>query len=136
MSQPAPAGQPTAADPAPPVASWRTYGRLMPFLRPYLRPLALVLVVSLLATALTLAQPYLSKLLIDRALVPRDMTALTEIALLMVGFAVVGYGLNIFASYRYVSASAAMLFDIRAALLRHLQTLSPRFYGGLATSSG
>jgi ATP-binding cassette subfamily B protein len=112
------------------VASWRTYGRLVPFLRPYLRPLLLVLAVSLLGTALSLAQPYLSKLLIDKALLPGDLTALIEIALLMVAFGVVGYALNIFASYRYVSSSAAMLFDIRVALLRHLQTLSPRFYGG------
>lgn len=116
---------------APPsVASWRTYGRLLPFLRPYLRPLVFVLVISLLGTALSLAQPYLSKLLIDKALLRRDMDALIEIALLMVALSVVGYAVNIFASYRYVSASAAMLFDIRAALLRHLQTLSPRFYGG------
>ncbi|WP_296594855.1 ABC transporter ATP-binding protein [Phenylobacterium sp.] len=112
------------------MASWRTYGRLLPFLRPYLRPLLLVLVVSLLGTSLSLAQPYLSKLLIDKALVPRDMTALVQIALLMVAFGIAGYALNIFASYRYVSSSAAMLFDIRVALLRHLQTLSPRFYGG------
>lgn len=112
------------------MASWRTYGRLVPFLRPYLRPLVVVLLVSLMGTALSLAQPYLSKLLIDRALLRRDMAALIEIALLMVAFGIVGYALNIFASYRYVSSSAAMLFDIRVALLRHLQTLSPRFYGG------
>ena len=49
---------------APSVASWRAYGRLIPFLRPYLRPLLVVLVVSLAGTALNLAQPYLSKLLI------------------------------------------------------------------------
>ncbi|HEX7943864.1 MAG TPA: ABC transporter ATP-binding protein, partial [Phenylobacterium sp.] len=112
------------------MASWRSYGRLVPFLRPYLRPLVVVLVVSLAGTALSLAQPYLSKLLIDKALLRRDMTALIEIAGLMVAFSIVGYVLNIFASYRYASASAAMLFDIRVALLRHLQTLSPRFYGG------
>ena len=120
-------GQPATP---PPVASWATYGRLLPFLRPYLRPLLLVLVVSLFGTALSLAQPYLSKLLIDQALLRRDMTALVEIALLMVAVGIVAYAVNIFASYRYVQASAAMLFDIRAALLRHLQTLSPRFYGG------
>lgn len=121
---------PPSAPVAPPVASWRSYGRLAPFLRPYVRPLLLVLVVSLASTALNLAQPYLSKLLIDHALLRRDMDALIQIALLMVAFGVVGYVLNIFASYRYVSSSAAMLFDIRVSLLRHLQTLSPRFFGG------
>ena len=130
MNAPAPPPGPPATPAPPPVASWGTYGRLLPFLRPYLRPLVVVLVVSLAGTALSLSQPYLSKLLIDQALLKRDMTALVEIALVMVGVAIAGYVLNIFASYRYVSASAAMLFDIRAALLHHLQTLSPRFYGG------
>lgn len=129
-SPPAPHPVARGARPEPAIAEWRTYGRLRPFVRPYLRPLLLVLLVSLLSTALNLAQPYLSKLMIDNALLKRDMSALIEIAVLMIGVTIAGFGLNILASYRYVSASAAMLFDIRVALLRHLQTLSPRFFGG------
>ena len=120
----------TAADKPAAVAGWRTYARLWVFMRPYLRGLVLVLAVSFLSTLLSLAQPYISKLLIDRALLRRDMTALIEISALMVAATVAGYALNILASYRYVSLSAAMLFDIRVALFRHLQTLSPRFYAG------
>ncbi|WP_242129433.1 ABC transporter ATP-binding protein [Sphingobium sp. Sx8-8] len=110
------------------IADWRSYRRLLPFLRPYRGALALVLAISLLSTALNLSQPYLSKLMIDQALMRRDMGALVEIAAIMVVVALAGFALNMLASYRYVAASAAMLFDIRAALLRHLQTLSPRFY--------
>ncbi len=113
-----------------PVASWRSYGRLWAFVRPYAHRLLLVLLVSLLATALGLVQPYLSKLMIDQGLLRHDMVALVRVAAAMFVLAVLGFGLNILASYRYVSASAAMLFDMRLALLRHLQTLSPRFYGG------
>ena len=111
-----------------PVANWQTYRRLWVFIRPYSRPLCLVVLVSLGATALTLFQPYVSKLLIDRALLPRDMHALLWIAGIMLATSVLGFGLNVLASYRYVKISAAMLFDIRLALFRHLQTLSPRFY--------
>ncbi|MFB0872400.1 MULTISPECIES: ABC transporter ATP-binding protein [unclassified Sphingobium] len=117
------------SDAAPPVADWGTYRRLAPFLKPYRGALLLVLAISLLSTALGLAQPYLSKLMIDQALLKRDMGALVEIAAIMVGVTVAGFAVNILASYRYVALSAAMLYDIRAALLRHLQTLSPRFYG-------
>jgi ATP-binding cassette, subfamily B, bacterial len=46
----------------------------------------------------------------------------------MFGATVLGYALNILSSYQYVRVSAAMLFDMRLALYRHLQTLSPRFY--------
>jgi ATP-binding cassette subfamily B protein len=114
--------------PAPPVAYWQTYRRLWVFIRPYWKPLCLVVIVSLGATALTLFQPYVSKLLIDRALLRRDMHALLWIAGIMFATSVLGFGFNILASYRYVKISAAMLFDIRLALFRHLQTLSPRFY--------
>ncbi|HUD92082.1 ABC transporter ATP-binding protein [Sphingobium sp.] len=113
----------------PPVADWRTYRRLAPFLKPYRGALLVVLAISLLSTALGLAQPYLSKLMIDQALLKRDMGALIEIAAIMIAVTIAGFAVNILASYRYVALSAAMLYDIRAALLRHLQTLSPRFYG-------
>lgn len=111
------------------VADWRTYRRLGVYIRPYVRPLLLVLAISLLSTALGLAQPYISKLMIDNALLVRDWDALVTIAAIMVVLAIAGFALNILASYRYIAVSAAMLFDIRVALLRHLQTLSPRFYG-------
>lgn len=117
------------SDAAPPIADWRTYRRLAPFLKPYRVALLLVLAISLLSTALGLSQPYLSKLMIDQALLRRDMGALVEIAAIMIGVTVAGFAFNILASYRYVALSAAMLYDIRAALLRHLQALSPRFYG-------
>lgn len=120
---------PPQAEP-PKVADWSTYKRLAPFMRPYVRPLILVLVISLISTALGLAQPYFSKLMIDEALLKGNMTRLIEIAALMVVVTMAGFAFNILSSYRYVSVSAAMLFDIRSALLRHLQTLSPRFYGG------
>jgi ATP-binding cassette, subfamily B, bacterial len=112
------------------LAPWQTFRRLWVYLRPYTGQLLLVLLVSLAATSLSLVQPYISKLLIDRALMQRDKTALVQIAILMFVAVVAGFGLNILASYRYVRVSAAMLFDMRLALFRHLQTLSPRFYAG------
>ena len=116
------------AHPSPPVAEWRTYRRLAPYLAPYRARLVLVLTLSLMATAVNLTQPYLSKLMIDQALLGHDLAALWWIAAATIGVTLGGYALNIASSYRYVKISAAMLFDIRVDLLRHLQTLSPRFY--------
>jgi ATP-binding cassette, subfamily B, bacterial len=112
------------------IAPWQTFRRLWVYLRPYSWQLVLVLVISLAATSLSLVQPYISKLLIDRALMQRDKAALGWIAGLMFVAVVAGFGLNILASYRHVRLSASMLFDMRLALFRHLQTLSPRFYAG------
>jgi ATP-binding cassette, subfamily B, bacterial len=112
------------------VAQWRAWRRLWVFLKPYTGRLVLILWISLAATCLNLIQPFISKLLIDSALLKRDMHALVRVAGLMFGATVLGFILNILSSYRYAKVSAAMLFDMRVALFRHLQTLSPRFYAG------
>jgi ATP-binding cassette subfamily B protein len=110
------------------VAQWKDYRRLWVYLRPYKARLALVLAISLAATSLSLIQPFLSKLLIDGALLKHDMHTLVLVSVLMFVATVAGFVLNIVSSYRYVTVSAAMLFDMRLALFRHLQKLSPRFY--------
>jgi ATP-binding cassette subfamily B protein len=46
----------------------------------------------------------------------------------MAGFTIAGFLLNILSSYQYVRISANLLFDMRSALYRHLQQLSPRFW--------
>src|SRR5579871_3745457 len=117
----------TASPPAR-TAAWSEYGRLKPFLHPYTGRLIFILAISLLATALGLVQPYISKLLIDTALLRRDWRALVWVSGLMFLATVFGFLINILSSYQYVRVSAAMLFDMRLALYRHLQTLSPRFY--------
>src|SRR5580692_7873909 len=111
-----------------PPTGWGEYRRLKPFLVPYASRLGVILGISVLSTLLGLTQPYISKLLIDNALLPRDMHALIWVAGLMFGTTVLGFLLNILSSYQYVRVSASMLFDMRLALYRHLQTLSPRFY--------
>lgn len=108
--------------------NWGEYRRLRVFVRPYAGRLALILLTGLAATGLGLVQPYISKLLIDDALLRRDWRALCWIAALMCGVTVAGFALNMVASYHYVQVAAAMLFDMRVALYRHLQKLSPRFY--------
>ena len=106
------------------------YRRVLRFLVPYWPRLALILLAGVAATAFGLVQPYISKLLIDDALLKRNLRALFQVSALMVAVTVAGFVLNIFSSYQYVRVSAAVLFDMRVALYRHLQTLSPRFWAG------
>lgn len=109
-------------------ANWREFRRLAVFLRPYSFRLVFIVLTGLVATALGLVQPYISKLLIDTALLRRDWHALCYVAAAMFTAAIFAFALNALASYQYVGVSAGMLFDMRLALYRHLQTLSPRFY--------
>jgi ATP-binding cassette subfamily B protein len=90
--------------------------------------LALVVVLSLVSTALSLTQPFLSKILVDRALIGRDMGVLAWTVggfLALTGFSLV---LNVVSGLRYTRVSANILFDMRLDVFRHLQRLSPRWF--------
>src|SRR5262245_9279833 len=107
---------------------FRQYRRALRFLFPYSKRLAIVALVGLMATGVGLMQPYFSKLLIDSALLRRDMRALFWIAGLMAGCAIAGFVLNIVSSYQYVRISAHLLFEMRLTVYRHLHACSPRFW--------
>ncbi|MGA2736644.1 MAG: ABC transporter ATP-binding protein [Bryobacteraceae bacterium] len=104
------------------------YRRALRFILPYRARLVLVLLAGIAATGFGLLQPYISKLLIDDALTQRNMRMLLIVSGMMFSVTVLGFVLNILSSYQYVRVSASVLFDMRLALYRHLQTLSPRFW--------
>ncbi len=114
-------------------SSSQLYRRALAFVVPYWRRLGLVLAISMVATLLGLAQPYFLKLLIDDALLSRNFSLLFWISVGLFAVSIVGFLLNTLSSYRYVQVSAEALFDMRLAVFRHLQTLSPRFYARTAT---
>ncbi len=109
----------------PPDADLR---RAFAYLVPYWRRLVLVMVISLISTAVTLAIPYLTIDLVDRALVGRDLTALRRIVLWFVALGAFSYVLNVVSGLRYTRVSAEILFAMRLSLYEHLQQLSPRFF--------
>jgi ATP-binding cassette subfamily B protein len=104
------------------------FRRLLGYVAPYWRRLLLVLVLSLVGTGLSLTLPYLTRLLIDRALLGRDTGALARIVAAFAALTVASFALNVVSGLRYTRVSADILFDMRLALFRHLQRLSPRFY--------
>jgi ATP-binding cassette, subfamily B, bacterial len=113
---------------SPTTIPFAQYRRALAYVAPYWRGFAFVILLGLLSTLIGLAQPYISRLLIDDALLRRNLHALGEVAALMVGVTVAGFAVNIVSSYRYVRLSAQCLFDMRLAVYRHLQGLSPRFF--------
>jgi ATP-binding cassette subfamily B protein len=104
------------------------YRRAARYLVPYRGRLVFVLLTGIAATSFALVQPYISKLLIDEALLGRNFSALLRVSAMMAGATVLNFALNILSSYQYVRVSACVLFDMRVALYRHLQSLSPRFW--------
>src|SRR5712691_6325490 len=106
------------------------YRRPLRFITPYWPRLTLVLLTGVAATTFGLIQPYISKILIDDALLKRNFRTLVIVSGLMIVATVGSFALNILSSYQYVRVSALVLFDMRLALYRHLQRLSPRFWAG------
>ncbi|HVT40948.1 MAG TPA: ABC transporter ATP-binding protein [Gemmatimonadaceae bacterium] len=102
--------------------------RALRYVAPYWRPLLLVLGLSLLGTVLSLYLPLLSRSLIDVALLGRDPDALLRIVAAFFGLTLASFALNVVSGLQYTRVSANILFDMRLALFRHLQRLSPRFY--------
>lgn len=104
------------------------FRRAIAYVRPYRPALAAVLALSLIGTALSLGVPYLTRSLVDDALLGRDAGALVRITLAFAGLTAASFGLNVAAGLLYTKTSAAILFDMRLAMYRHLQQLSPLFY--------
>ena len=104
------------------------YRRALKFIAPYWPRLVIITLAGIGSTGFGLVQPYISKLLIDDALLKRNFRMLLAVSGLMIGVTIAGFALNIFSSYQYVRVSATILFDMRLALYRHLQLLSPRFW--------
>jgi len=107
---------------------WREFLRLKPFVRPYAWQLGLMILIGLAGSGLGLVQPYLSKYLVDNALIRRDARALVISAVLMFAAAIAGFVLGYISGYGYMRVSASMLLEMRLKVYAHLHALSPRFY--------
>jgi ATP-binding cassette subfamily B protein len=113
----------SGAEPAP--GPWRW---LAPHLRGQAAPLAVVLLLSLAVSLLAIAPPYVSKLIIDRALLGHDMPLLLRLCALMLLLAACGFALGSLNRWLYVRSSARVLFAFREQVYAHLLRLPTDFF--------
>ncbi len=109
------------------------YRRALQFLHPYRLSFLPLFGLNFLSTAVALAQPYLTKLLIDDAILHRSFRGLELFALWMGVCAVLSLGFGVLTTYLYTRLSASVLFDMRLTAFRKLQMLSPQFYARTKT---
>lgn len=107
----------------------RALAWLYGFVRPHWRAILRLLGLSLCATLLVLAQPWLTKMLIDDGLLAGDFPMLVRIAVAMILVGILGTLLGGLNRYLHTQLSGRILFALRDALYRHLQQLPPTFYG-------
>lgn len=101
---------------------------LFAYLRPQRAALAGVALLSLAATALGLAQPWLTKWLIDDGLLARDFAVVVAVSAALVATALLGALLGGLNRRAYVGLSGRVLFALRESLYRHLHTLPPTYF--------
>ena len=103
--------------------SQRVVRRMLAYLRPYWQYMLLAFGLMLIASALTLATPYLIKVAIDQYIIQEDFAGLSQIALLTAA-AFIGLYLAT-AGQRYLLSwvGQRVLANLRGDLFRHLQVL-------------
>ena len=104
------------------------WGRLFSYLRPYWRRMALAIGSLAIASAMNLTFPLVIVRLLDSVLQQRDLGQLNLLTLALVAIFMVQAGFTFFQSYSLNFIGEHILVDLRAALYRHLQTLSLDFY--------
>ena len=101
---------------------------LRTFLLPVGRGIAILLLVSLLASALVLVQPLFTKTIIDDGILAENYTHLWQAALGLMVVGLVSTLISGVSRYLHTRVSAQVLFRLRSHVYGHLQTLSPSFY--------
>ena len=102
--------------------------RIAACLSPYRQRAVVILIALLLETGFNGALPISFKLLIDRAIVPRDQHVLFLIlALLVAGMLLVSVS-GVLRDYLYADVCSRVLNDLRRQMFEHLQRLSMGYY--------
>ncbi len=106
----------------------RLMRRLLGYLRPYRPQVALALVAIIFASVLQLAQPYLTKIAIDRYIAAGDLQGLNGVALAFLFVLLGSFTLEYVQTYTMQLTGQRVMFDLRMQIYGHLQRLDVRFY--------
>ena len=106
----------------------RLMRRLLTYLRPY-RGQVLVAVIAIIGhSALDLAPPYLTKIVIDRYIPVGDLGGLGTIAMLYLVALIASFLLEYLQTWTMQVIGQRIMFDLRMQLVAHLHRLDLRFY--------
>ena len=119
------------------ISRWDTLRRIASFLAPYKGRVAVLMIGSMLTTALGLLPPYIVRHIIDDVLEPGthgDITAEEGMAILgllvaaLFGAQLLSWGANLLSGFMRADLSSWSSRDVRAKLYHSLQFLPLRFY--------
>src|SRR5437763_9303937 len=107
--------------------------RVARLFRPYRLQVGLVLLSILVTGALGVAPALLTKEIVNRALLPHDLTLLWELVAVMVAVPLVSGAIGVGQTYLTTVVGQRVMQDLRNRLYEHLQAMSLRFFTGART---
>ncbi|WP_239614270.1 ABC transporter ATP-binding protein [Cohnella mopanensis] len=113
--------------------NWKQVGRLVGFVTPYKSAVTrVVFVMTVFGMLSRLAIPFLMSMAIDKAIHPKDGNSSTSLLVSLVAAMLIMYGMRWWAQKYTIQKTneigQKVIFDLRAALFRHIQSLSFRFF--------
>ena len=102
--------------------------RAWQFLRPYRTLLGFYLAAIVVSSVLGVLPPLIFKRLIDDAIPARDLGAVNLLAMAAVGVAVVTTGLSLLNRWFGARIGEGIIYDLRVALYRHVQSMPLAFF--------
>ena len=106
----------------------RLMRRLLTYLGPHRRTLALAVAAIIAHSALELAPPYLTKIVIDQYIPAGDLSGLGTIALLFLATVIGAFVLEYLQTSTMQMLGQRIMFDLRMQIHARLQQLDVRFY--------
>jgi ATP-binding cassette subfamily B protein len=116
-----------ATDEKPPI-TWRLLRRVLTYARPYRGKIALMLVIILVTSGLSLVTPLIMRDLIDQTIPAHDVTRLVGLTLGLLFIPVLNAAINVWQRRLNASVGEGVVYDLRTALYAHLQEMSLRFF--------
>jgi ATP-binding cassette, subfamily B, multidrug efflux pump len=102
--------------------------RLLTYLRPYRGSAVLAIVCLISGSALSIVQPYLTKIAIDRHIRTGDFSGLVKIAIVYVLTLLFVFALSYSQTWLINLMGQKVMYDLRMQIFRHLQRLDVSFF--------
>jgi ATP-binding cassette, subfamily B, bacterial len=106
----------------------RDRGRILALFKPYKMRLLVVLVMIVIAAAVSMLNPFLIKAALDKGISGHDSSLLTALVLGMIAVAIFTNATSVWQTYLSNVVGQRVMHDLRAAVYRHLQRMSLAFF--------
>ena len=109
--------------------------RIASYARPYRLDLIIFLTMTSLSAVVAVAVPLLMQTIIDRGIIPGDMTVVLSVAGVVAGLAVLGAGLSIATRWFSARIGEGLIYDLRTEVYEHVQRQPLAFFTRAQTGS-